>query len=168
LVKKIKKKYLIKNVISRADFQNFVSKEKFNLDYNTIDKFKSSQLNSENFQDRLSCDSNIKKINFFNALSFWINFFKKHKISSIILEGLMHGANYDSLALDVAKFYSIPSYVIESHMRRHEGNDLFCVRSVLEYSQSKRIFLDLKRLNLKPIDINKYLFYENLTLEEVE
>ncbi len=157
-LEKIKDLYGIKNIITRAQFHDYTVREKRDIDYETIEKFKASQLNSEHFQDRLSNDSNLKQYHYFNALSFWIDFFTKNNISAVVLDGLMHGANYDSLALDVAKAYGVSGYVVESHMRRRTKDKIAAVRSVFDYNLKKRIPVDCCKLNLKSIDIDNYLF----------
>jgi hypothetical protein len=155
----IKDSYGIKNIITRAKFHDYTVQEVRNIDYKTIEKFKASQLDSEHYQDRFSNDANLKQYHYFNALSFWINLFTKNNISAVVLDGLMHGANYDSLALDVAKAYSVSGYVIENHMVRHAKDGMMVIRSVLDYNSKDRISLDLCKLSLKSIDIDNYLFY---------
>ena len=157
----IKDLYGIKNIITRAQFHEYTVQESSNIDYKTIEKFKESQLNSEYFQARFSGDANLKQYHYFNALSFWINLFTKNNISAVVLEGLMHGANYDSLALDVAKDYGVSGYVFESHMVRHTKDGMVVAYSVLDYNLKNRIPLDLFKLSLKTIDIDNYLFYSD-------
>jgi len=156
---KIKNLYDIKNIITRAKFHEFIVQEMSDIDYKTIEKFQTSQLDSEHYQDRFSNDTNLKQYHYFNALSFWINVFTKNNISAVVLEGLMHGANYDSLALDVAKDHGVSGYVVESHMVRHTKDGMVAIRSVLDYNLKKRISLALCKLGLKSIDIGSYLFY---------
>jgi len=151
--------YGIENIITRDKFHEFTVQEISDIDYKTIEKFKASQLDSEHYQDRFSNDVNLKQYHYFNALSFWINLFTKKNISAVILDGFMHGANYDSLALDVAKAYGISGYVIENHMVRHAKDGMMVIRSVLDYNLKERISLDLCKLGLKSIDIDNYLFY---------
>lgn len=158
-LKEIKKIYKIKNIISRAKFHEHTVKEKVEINYDIIEKFKNSQLNSEHWQDRLSDDSNLKYYYYINAISFWINIFKKKNISAVILDKMMHGANYDSLALDVAKYFNVAVYVIDYHMERYEDGGIIAARSLLDYSSNERMYLNHLRLNLKPINIKKYLFY---------
>lgn len=155
----IRQIYNINNIISRAQFHEATIQEDTVINFDDIENFSISQLNSEHFQDRFSDDYSLKQYNYFNALSFWINLFKKNDISAIILDGLMHGANYDTLPLDVAKYYGIPSFVIEDHMFRHTLDGIMSARSVFDYISRKRILLDIKKLNLKPININDYYFY---------
>jgi hypothetical protein len=155
---KIKDLYGIKNIITRAQFHNYTIQKTRDIDYETIEKFKASQLNSEHYQDRFSNDTNLKQYHYFNALFFWIDIFTKNNISAVVLDGLMHGANYDSLALDVGKAYGVSGYVVESHMRRRAKDAIVAVRSVLEYNLKKRIPIDCCKLDLKSIDINNYLF----------
>ena len=130
---KLKETYVIKNVISRAQFHKATIQEDTKIDFDFIENFSISQLNSEHYQDRFSDDYSLKQYHYFNALSFWVDLFKKNNISAIILNGIMHGANYDSLPLDVAKYYNIPSYVIEDHMFRHTSDGVMSVRSVIDY-----------------------------------
>ena len=155
----IKDLYGINNIITRAQFHEYTVKGISDIDYKTIEKFQASQLNSEHFQNRFSSDTNLMQYHYFNALSFWIDVFTKNNISAVVLDGLMHGANYDSLALDVAKVYGVSGYVIENHMVRHTKDGMMAVRSVLDYNLKERISLDLCKLGLKLIDIDNYLFY---------
>jgi len=156
---KIKDLYDIKNIVTRDQFHDYTVQEISDIDYKTIEKFQASQLNSEHFQARYSNDINLMQYHYFNALSFWINVFTKNNISAVVLDDLAHGANYDSLALDVAKVYGVSGYVVESHMVRQTKDGLVAVRSVLDYNLKERISLDLCKLNLKSIDIDNYLFY---------
>ena len=158
-IAEIKNLYGIKNIITRAHFHEYTVQESSDIDYKTIEKFKESQLNSEYFQARFSGDANLKQYHYFNALSFWINLFTKNNISAVVLEGLMHGANYDSLALDIAKAYGVSGYVVEYHMERHTKDGIALLCSVLDYNFKNRIPLDLFKLSLKSIDIDNYLFY---------
>ena len=155
----IKDLYGVKNIITRDKFHEFTVQEMSDIDYKTIENFQTSQLNSEHYQDRFSNDTNLKQYHYFNALSFWIDVFTKNNISAVVLDGLMHGANYDSLVLDVAKAHGVSGYVIENHMVRYTKDGMEAVRSVLEYNIKKRISLDLCKLSLKSIDIDNYLFY---------
>ena len=155
----IKDLYGVKNIITRDKFHEFTVQEMSDIDYKTIEKFQASQLNSEHYQDRFSNDANLKQYYYLNALSFWIDVFTKNNISSVVLDGLMHGANYDSLALDVAKAYGVSGYVIENHMVRYTKDGMIVIRSVLDDNLKERISLDLCKLGLKSIDIDNYLFY---------
>ena len=155
----VKNTYGIKNITTRAQFHNYTVQKISDIDYKTIEKFQASQLNSEHCQDRFSDDVNLKQYHYFNALSFWINAFTKNDISAVVLDGLMHGANYDSLALDVAKAYGISGYVVENYMMRHTKNGEVVIHSVLYYNLKKRISLDTCKLGLKPINKDNYLFY---------
>ncbi len=157
----IKDLYGIKNIITRAQFHEFTVQEMSDIDYKAIEKFQASQLNSEHYQDRFSNDINLMQYHYFNALSFWINVFTKNNISAVVLNGLMHGANYDSLALDVAKAYGVSGYVIESHMVRCEKNEVTAIRSVLDYNLKQRIPVNCVDFGLKSVDIDNYLFYND-------
>ena len=158
-LEEIKDLYGVKNIIARAQFHKFTVQEMSDIDYKTIEKFKASQLDSEHYQDRFSNDANLKQYHYFNALSFWINVFTKNNISAVVLDGVVHGANYDSLALDIANAYGVSGYVIENLMVRHAKDGMMSVRSVLDYNLKKRISLDLCKLSLKSINIDNYLFY---------
>lgn len=155
----IKALYSIKNIITRAQFHEFTVQEMSDIDYEIIENFQASQLNSEHYQDRFSNDTNLKQYHYFNALSFWIGVFDKGNISSVVLDGIMHGANYDSLVLDVAKAYGVSVYVIENLMMRYKEDSRMFIRSVLDYNLKEPISLDLCKLGLKSIDIENYLFY---------
>ena len=155
----VKDLYGIKNIITRALFYEYAEQEKSDIDYRTIEKFQKSQLDSEHYQDRFSNDANLKQYHYFNALSFWIDVFTKNNISAVVLDGLMHGANYDSLVLDVAKAHGVSGYVIESHMMRYTKDEIVAVRSVLDYNLKDRVILEFDKLNLKSINIGDYLFY---------
>jgi hypothetical protein len=167
-LKAIKKRFKISNIISRANFHEYTVQENRKIDYELIDKFKHSQLDSEHYQDRLSDDVNLKQYLYINALSFWIEIFSKKDISAVILDGLMHGANYDSLALDVAKFYNVPGYVITYHMERITKNGINAVRSILNYNVKKDIKLNCNKLNLTQVDMRNYLFSPIQILSEIK
>lgn len=158
-LEEVKKLYDIKNILTREEFHNNKITNKIDIDYQTIENFKASQLNSAHWQDRLSDDYNLKQYRFFNALAFWIEVFKNKNISAIILDKLMHGANYDSLALDVAKFFGISAFVIDYHMERYVNNNITATRSVLDYNTNKRVSLNHSQFNLQHINIDNYLFY---------
>ena len=85
--------------------------------------------------------------------------FNTNNISAVVVDGFSHGANYDNLALDVAKSYGVSGYVIENHMMRYVKDKIVLVRSVLDYNLNKRIPLEICKLGLKSVDINNYLFY---------
>jgi len=158
-LKEIRDSYGIKNIITRDKFHEFTEKEAINISYETIEKFKATQLDSEHYQDRFSDDANLKQYRYYSALSFWIKVFNDNKISAVIADRILHGANYDSLALDVAKSYGIPGYVIENFMFRYFDDSGFVNRAVLNYSLKKWVPLDHEKLGLKHSKIEDYLFY---------
>ena len=158
-ITELKSQYGINNILSRERFDEYTEEHKGNLDYEDIEKFRVSQLNSEYYQSRFSDDVSLKQYRYFNALSFWKDIFSKENISGIFLEGREHGANYDSLALDVAKVFDVPTFIFETHMLRHEGDDVKSVRAVFDYDIKKRIFIDHTKFNLEKVDMNNYLFY---------
>jgi len=158
-IDELKSLYGIKNILSRERFDEYTEQHADELDYKTIEKFRVSQLNSEYFQSRFSDDVSLKQYKYFNALSFWVDIFKKKNISAIILEGREHGANYDGLALDVAKADDIPAFIFETHMLRHTEQDVKSVRAVFDYGLKSRISIDHSRYNLGKVDLKKYLFY---------
>jgi hypothetical protein len=164
---KIKDLYNVKNIITRAEFNDYTAQKVSDIDYKIIEQFKASQLNSEHDQDRWSTDSNLKQYNYFNGLFFWISVFTKNNISAIMLDGFAHGANYDSLALDVAKAYGVSGYVIENHRMRFTKVKMR-VRSVLDYNLNKVISLDMYKLGLKLIDIDKCTLYVNNTVPNLK
>ncbi|MDB2697272.1 hypothetical protein N9Y78_03415, partial [Alphaproteobacteria bacterium] len=151
--------YNIKNIITRADFNDFAAQKVSYIDYETVEQFKASQLNSEHDQDRWSTDANLKQYYYFNALFFWIIVFTQNNISAVVVDRTLHGANYDNLALDVAKAYDVSGYVIENHMIRYMKDEIMVLQSVLDYNSNKRIPLDISKLGLKSVDIDNYLFY---------
>jgi len=158
-IEKLKKLYNVKNIIATDELNKYVAGQISDIDYEAIDGFKASQLNSEHFYARFSDDTTLVQYYYLTALSFWIRIFSKNDISAVLLNGLEHSANFDSLVLDVAKSYNIPGYVIDFHMRREEKGETIAVRSVLNYNLKERISLNLYKLNLKSIEINNYLFY---------
>ena len=158
-ISELKSQYGIKNILSRERFDEYTEERKSNLDYEDIEKFRVSQLNSEYYQSRFSDDVSIKQYRYFNALSFWKDIFSKENISGIFLEGREHGANYDSLALDVAKAFNVPAFIFETHMLRYEGDNVKSVRAVFDYNTKTRISLDHSKFNLEKVDMNNYLFY---------
>ena len=158
-LEEIKNLYGVKNIITRSEFNDFTARKVSDIDYKIIEQFKASQLNSEHDQDRWSTDVNLKQYYYFNALFFWVSVFNTNNISAVVVDGFVHGANYDNLALDVAKSYGVSGYVIENHMMRYVKDKIVLVRSVLDYNLNKRISLDICKLGLKLVDINNYLFY---------
>ena len=84
-LKEIKKRFKISNIISRANFHEYNVQENRKIDYELIDKFKKSQLDSEHYQDRFSDDTNLKQYLYFNALSFWIEIFSKKIYQQLFL-----------------------------------------------------------------------------------
>jgi len=157
-IAEIKNLYRVNNIITRDFFNNYLAQKEIDLDYKVIEKFRYSQLNSEHDQDRWSTDNNLKQYFYFNALFFWFSFFSNNSISAVVNNGLFHGANYDSLALDVAKYFGISGYVIDIHMERYTEEGIVSVRSVINYNKKKRIPLDINELNLKPIIVDDFLF----------
>ena len=158
-IHELKSFYGIKNIIQRQKFHEYAEQSEINLDYEIIEKFRDSQLNSENFQSRYSDDYSLKQYHYYNALSFWVDIFSKKEISAIVLEGRQHGANYDGLALDVAKEYDVSAFIFETYMVRLSKNGMKCIRAILDYGLQKRIEIDQSKLNLQKVDIEKYMFY---------
>jgi len=155
----IKNLYGVKNIITRSEFNDFTARKVSDIDYKIIEQFKASQLNSEHDQDRWSTDSNLKQYYYFNALFFWIRVFTTNNISAVVVDGFVHGANYDNLALDVAKSYGVSGYIIENHMMRYVKDKIVLIRSVLDYNLNKRIPLEICKLGLKSVEVDNYLFY---------
>ena len=69
-IAELKSQYGIKNILSRERFDEYTEERKGNLDYEDIEKFRVSQLNSEYYQSRFSDDVSLKQYRYFNALSF--------------------------------------------------------------------------------------------------
>ena len=84
-IDELKSLYGIKNILSRERFDEYTEQHADELDYKTIEKFRVSQLNSEYFQSRFSDDVSLKQYKYFNALSFWVDIFKKKNISLKII-----------------------------------------------------------------------------------
>ena len=59
--------YGIKNIITRAQFHEYTVQEIRDIDYKTIEKFKASQLDSEQYQDRFSNDVNLKQYHYLES-----------------------------------------------------------------------------------------------------
>jgi len=158
-IDELKSSYRIKNILSRERFDEYTEQHERELDYKTIEKFRESQLNSEYYQSRFSDDVSLKQYRYFNALSFWIDIFTKENISAIVLEGREHGANYDGLALDVAKECDVSAFIFETHMLRREEENVKSVRAVFDYGLKSRVSIDQSRFNLEKVDMQNYLFY---------
>lgn len=158
-IDELKSSYGIKNIFSRERFDEYTEDHERELDYKTIEKFRVSQLNSEYYQSRFSDDVSLKQYRYFNALSFWVHIFTKENISAIVLEGREHGANYDGLALDVAKACDVSAFIFETHMLRREEENVKSVRAVFDYGLKSRVSIDQSRFNLEKVDMQSYLFY---------
>ena len=155
----IKELYDIENIITRVELSRYVEKESNNIDYDIIEKFKASQLNSEHFDARFSSDANLIQYNYFNALSFWVDAFIKNNISTVLLVGKTHGSNFDGLILDVAKISGVSAYILDFNMRGYVDSESVNSYSVLNYNSNSFVSLIHNDLNLTPVDINNYLFY---------
>ena len=155
----IKELYDIENIITRVELTRYVEQRSSNIDYEIIEKFKASQLNSERFDARFSSDANLIQYNYFNALSFWVDTFIKKNISTVLLVGKTHGSNFDGLILDVAKFSGASAYILDSNMRGYADSVSVDSYSVLNYNSNSFVPLVHNDLNLTPVDINNYLFY---------
>ncbi len=155
----IKELYDIENIITRVELSRYAAQGSNNIDYDIIEKFKASQLNSERFDARFSSDASLIQYNYLNALSFWVDVFTKNNISAVVLVGKTHGSNFDGLILDVAKISGISAYILDFNMRGYAESVSVNSYSVLNYNSNSFIPLMHNDLNLTPVDINNYLFY---------
>ena len=132
----IKELYDIENIITRVELTRYVEQRSSNIDYEIIEKFKASQLNSERFDARFSSDANLIQYNYFNALSFWVDTFIKKNISTVLLVGKTHGSNFDGLILDVAKISGVSAYILDFNMRGYVDCESVNSYSVLNYNSN--------------------------------
>lgn len=169
-VEEIKKVYDIDHVFAATDSLNAkLTRLSSDFDYELIEKFKATQLKSEHFHDRFSDDTNLIQYYYFCALSFWSKVFSSEDISAVVLDGVEHGANYDNLILDVAKFYGVNGYLIEGFAGRPIKTSLknevlvsypsvssFVVR---DYKTRSYVPIDCQKFGLAPTNLDNYLFY---------
>lgn len=85
-----------------------------NIDYETLEKFKATQLKVENALHRRTPDYQIRKYTYFACLDFWLSFFGKHKVDAVVIEGLTHGFPHDTIPSDIALSLGIPAFNIEN------------------------------------------------------
>ena len=118
-VEEIQKTHNIENIFAATDSLNEqIACAVSHLNYDLVDEFKATQIKSEHFHARFSDDTNLIQYYYLCALSFWNEVFSLGDVSAVVLDGVEHGANYDNLILDVAKFHGVAGYTIEGFAGR--------------------------------------------------
>jgi hypothetical protein len=159
------KLYDIKNIISVKNLNKNISQEANDIDYDVIEKFWKTQLDSEHYYSRFSNDVNLIQYYYFNALFFWIKALNKNNISAVIVASVEHGANHDSVILAAAKYQNIHGYIMNVFSTKPLVGNVGSIRSysILDYMSKKNIRLDHKKLELSEIDFDSYLQISYLT-----
>lgn len=81
------------------------------LDFETVEGMKGTQLKAENALVRyLGADYQIKKLHYYEALSFWTKIFKECLIDLVFINGVSHGLLYDGVLIGCAKYFGVRAY----------------------------------------------------------
>ncbi|MBX2079073.1 hypothetical protein I9T54_05980 [Campylobacter peloridis] len=85
---------------------------KYNLSYEEIETYRSTQLKVESYYHRFFADKGYIQNIYYKALSFWLDYFKNNKINLIFSNLIEHGGEWDSIIFDIAKKNNIPVYIL--------------------------------------------------------
>lgn len=169
-VEEIQKTHSIENIFAATDSLNEqIACAVSHLNYDLVDEFKATQIKSEHFHDRFSDDTNLIQYYYLCALSFWNEVFSLEDVSAVVLDGVEHGANYDNLILDVAKFHGVAGYTIEGFAGRPVTTSLrnellvsypsVSSFAVMNYKTREYVAIDCQQLGLNLTNLSNYLFY---------
>lgn len=95
---------------SNNDFNEF-HKTDFNLTYDIVQQYRSTQHKVEQYLHRELLDFNTMQFRYYQALAFWLDFFDKNEIDIVISAHIEHGAIWDTLVYDIAKKKGIPVFI---------------------------------------------------------
>lgn len=153
----LQSKYNINTIYAANTINDLYKNYKCSLDYNIIKQYRHTQLKVENFFSRFSSDINLIQYLYINALLFWTDYFANNSIDTVILNGVEHGFNFDSVILDVAVANNKKVYIIETALT---NGDNLLTGMIFDYTQKSYLPLDIKKYNLENINIDEYLYYQ--------
>lgn len=125
----------------------------YNLTYIEIEQYRPTQLKVEHYLQRNRLDYNFNLYAYYNALSFWLDFFSKNKIDMVFRADLEHGALHDSIILDIAKNKKIPVFGIEMNSSSYTSS--LCSLSLTTPLSVE--FINLSKIKLPKISPNDFL-----------
>lgn len=125
----------------------------YNLTYIEIEQYRPTQLKVEHYLQRNRLDYNFNLYAYYNALSFWLDFFSKNKIDMVFRADLEHGASHDSIILDIAKNKKIPVFGIEMNSSSYTSS--LCSLSLTTPLSVE--FINLSKIKLPKISPNDFL-----------
>ncbi|EAJ6225617.1 hypothetical protein A0X89_01825 [Campylobacter coli] len=97
--------------LKNTEFNTFYFSE-YNINYDEIEKYRSTQLKVEHYLNRNLSDDGLRQYFYFRALSYWLDYFSKNKIDMVFLNTVEHGFHNDSPVIDIAKNLNIPVYIV--------------------------------------------------------
>lgn len=147
-------KYEVDDIFYIKDINEVVQSYSITIDYEIIEKYKSTQLKVEHFLNRVSDDTNLIQFIYFSALNYFINYFINNKIDLILCDGLELGGVFDTVIFDIALNNSIPIYLIEPILVNGRGDEL---SAIFHYNSKK--YMDLGKISsLEICNIEKFMF----------
>ena len=170
LYKDLIERYYYRCPVTNAEY-NKLNETDYNLTYDDIEKFRSTQLKTEHFLHReLGDDASIQD-RYYTALRFFLGFFESNKIDMVFSAQFEHGAIWDSLIIDIAKSKNIPVFIvspassncivnINNLMKIHNGETVICDVSKISGSRDydkyqKDLESYISKMKNNPVKDNK-------------
>ncbi|HEC1793379.1 TPA: hypothetical protein R1734_001738, partial [Campylobacter lari] len=91
---------------------NNIHKINYDLKYEEILKFRSTQYKLEKYYHRYYLDTGVIQNLYYKALSFWLDYFNNNRIDMIFSDQIEHGGDWDSIPFDIALKHNIPVYLL--------------------------------------------------------
>lgn len=130
---------------------NDLNKTDYQLSYEEIEDYRSTQLKVEHYLHREILDANTIQYRYFTALAFWLDFFNKNNIDMVFAAHIEHGAVWDSIIIDIAKKKNIPVYTVS--ITSGVGNQE--IDTLVRLNDNK--FVDVQKFNFNTLDTKNYL-----------
>ncbi|MCV3383239.1 hypothetical protein L8T82_05130 [Campylobacter sp. IFREMER_LSEM_CL292] len=134
---------------------NNIHKINYDLKYEEILKFRSTQYKLEKYYHRYYLDTGVIQNLYYKALSFWLDYFNNNHIDMIFSDQIEHGGDWDSIPFDIALKHNIPVYLlsISSDFNNQQIYQLLHLNS--------HSFKNIKNIN--KTKVNLYNFFNNST-----
>lgn len=129
------------------------------LNYDLIEKFRSTQLKVEQYLTRLNLKPYEIQYIYFKTLSFFYECFLNKEIDAVITVLPLHGSPLEIIPIDLAIHFKKPAYTFDILYRNLDG---FSLWGIWDYKMKR--YIDISQLGILP-DLDNYLFYKSHRLK---
>ena len=161
-------RYYYRKPLTNDEFEE-MNRTDYDLTYEDIEKYRSTQLKVEHFLHRELNDDTSIQYRYLTALRFFIDYFNKNKIDMVLAAHQEHGGTWDSVIFDVAKANNVPVYIITAgslndkqelnNITDFNNNDLCKIGPAQKsYTDSDKFFEKLKNYSISYKEPKNFLW----------